>query len=67
MRYPEKLNKGDTIGIICPSSPVDEGKTPALIQKMEELGYKVKAAVRRLHGRNRQNQRRVDKQNVRRP
>ena len=44
MRYPEKLNKGDTIGIICPSSPVDEGKTPALIKKMEELGYKVKAA-----------------------
>ena len=44
MRYPEKLNKGDTIGIICPSSPVEPGKTPALIKRMEDLGYKVKAA-----------------------
>ena len=44
MRYPEKSNKGDTIGIICPSSPVEPGKTPALIKRMEDLGYKVKAA-----------------------
>ncbi len=44
MRYPEKLEKGDTIGIVCPSSPVEPGMTPKLIEKMESLGYKVKAA-----------------------
>lgn len=44
MRYPNKLNKGDTVGIICPSSAVDTERADLCIKAMETLGYKVKAA-----------------------
>lgn len=44
MIYPKKLEKGDTIGIICPSSPISEERQTQCIQALESLGYKVKAA-----------------------
>lgn len=44
MIYPKKLQKGDTIGIICPSSPISEERKLQCIKVLEDLGYKVKAA-----------------------
>ena len=44
MRYPNKLNKGDTIGIICPSSAIETKRIDQCVKVMEELGYKVKSA-----------------------
>ncbi len=44
MRYPEKLKQGDTVGIICPSSPISEERKAQCIDAVEKLGYKVKAA-----------------------
>lgn len=44
MRYPEKLKQGDTVGIICPSSPISGERKAQCIDAVEKLGYKVKAA-----------------------
>ena len=44
MRYPEKLKQGDTVGIICPSSPISGERRAQCIDAVEKLGYKVKAA-----------------------
>lgn len=44
MRYPEKLNKGDAVGIICPSSAVETERIGQCVKAMEDLGYKVKVA-----------------------
>lgn len=44
MRYPNKLNRGDTIGIICPSSAVETERIEKCIKAMENLGYRVKKA-----------------------
>lgn len=44
MKYPSKLKKGDTIGIICPSSAIETERIKECFQAMENLGYKVKAA-----------------------
>ena len=44
MIYPKKLEKGDTIGIICPSSPISEERQTQCVKALESLGYKVKAA-----------------------
>lgn len=44
MKFPKKLEKGDTVGLICTSSAVDSSRIPACVKKMEDLGYKVKVA-----------------------
>ena len=45
MIIPDKLKKGDTIGVVAPSSPVIGEKVEELEQakkKIEKLGFKVK-------------------------
>lgn len=44
MKYPKKLNAGDTVGIICPSSAITADKVGACIAAVEAMGFKVKAA-----------------------
>lgn len=45
MIYPKKLQKGATIGLVCPSSPVSVQRREQCISALENLGYKVKAAA----------------------
>ena len=40
--YPRPLTKGDTIGLITPSSPLMEGRLEAGVQYFEKKGFKVK-------------------------
>lgn len=42
MRFPERLNQGDIIGMISPSGPVEKEQIDLCKFRMEELGYKVK-------------------------
>ncbi len=49
MIYPKKLNRGDTVGIICPSSPITEERKAQCVSALESLGYKVKAADNLTH------------------
>ena len=44
MKYPKKLEKGGTVGLICPSSPISEERKIQCLDVIENLGYKVKAA-----------------------
>lgn len=44
MRYPDKLKKGDTVGLICTSSCVSEERISQCVETIEKLGYKVKVA-----------------------
>ncbi|MDO4793183.1 MAG: LD-carboxypeptidase [Filifactor alocis] len=44
MRYPNKLLKGGTVGLVAPSSPISEEKRERCIQKIKDLGYRVKVA-----------------------
>lgn len=44
MKYPKKLKKGNTIGIVCPSSAISEERTKACKTVLEEMGFKVKLA-----------------------
>lgn len=44
MKYPKKLEKGATIGIICPSSPITKEREDQCVEVLEKLGYKVKKA-----------------------
>lgn len=44
MRYPKKLEKGDTIGIICASSSIKTERIEECRKAIEDLGYKVKMA-----------------------
>ncbi len=44
MIYPKKLEKGATVGIICPSSPITEERLAECVNTLESMGYKVKAA-----------------------
>ncbi len=44
MKFPKKLEKGMTVGLICTSSFVSEERAKACVARMEELGYKVKLA-----------------------
>ena len=44
MKYPNKLNPGDTVGIICPSSPISEERLAQCAAVMEKLGYHVIAS-----------------------
>lgn len=42
MVFPKGLQKGDTIGIVAPSSPFDRNKIPGVVNALNDLGYKVK-------------------------
>ncbi len=44
MKFPKKLEKGMTVGLIAGSSCVSEERAKACVARMEELGYKVKIA-----------------------
>ena len=44
MKLPKKLEKGDTVGLVCTSSAVGTERIPQCIAVMEKLGYKVKTA-----------------------
>ncbi|MBQ8640361.1 MAG: LD-carboxypeptidase [Lachnospiraceae bacterium] len=44
MNYPKPLRKGDTIGLIAPSSAVSGERVDACIKKLEQMGFGVKAA-----------------------
>ena len=41
MIKPKRLQAGDTIGLIAPSSPIAEGKVEAGVKKLMEMGFKV--------------------------
>lgn len=44
MRFPKKLEKGDTIGLICPSSAVTEERAEQCRRAILKMGYRYKAA-----------------------
>lgn len=44
MNYPKKINRGDTIGLICPCSAVDRERENKCVEIIESMGYKVKKA-----------------------
>lgn len=44
MKFPKKLEKGDTVGLICASSPVSTERIGRCRKAMEDLGYHVKLA-----------------------
>ena len=44
MKYPAKLQKGDTVGLICPSSPVGTERIAQCVSAVSALGYQVKLA-----------------------
>lgn len=44
MKYPNKLEKGDTVGLICPSSAIKSERIGQCVKAMEALGYMVKLA-----------------------
>ena len=44
MRYPKKLKKGATVGLVCPSSPIKEERVRQCVDAVEKMGYKVKLA-----------------------
>jgi len=44
MIYPPKLLPGDTVGILCPCSPITEERLNACINTVTAMGYRVKLA-----------------------
>lgn len=42
MIFPDKLNKGDTIAIVAPSSPLSKERADNCKKLVEDMGYKVK-------------------------
>ena len=44
MLYPKQLKKGDTVGIICPSSALPTDKIELVKNTIENMGYKTKLA-----------------------
>ncbi|MBR6528828.1 MAG: LD-carboxypeptidase [Firmicutes bacterium] len=44
MKFPKKLEKGDTIALVCTSSGVKTERIAECVKAMEDLGYKVKTA-----------------------
>lgn len=44
MIYPKQLKKGDTIGLVCPSSPISEERKQSCIKLIEDMGYECKIA-----------------------
>lgn len=52
MYYPPKLHPGDTIGLVCPSSPVTEERLFQCISVLQAMGFRVRAAdnITKNHG-----------------
>ncbi|HHV45810.1 MAG TPA: LD-carboxypeptidase [Tissierellia bacterium] len=53
MIFPEKLNKGDTVAIVAPSSPVSKEEADKCKKLVEDMGYNVKmgkCTYRSIHG-----------------
>lgn len=44
MNFPKMLKSGDTVGLICPSSPVTPQRVKECVKAVTDLGYNVKAA-----------------------
>ena len=44
MKFPKKLNVGDTVGLICGSSCVSTERIAECVKAVEAMGYKVKCA-----------------------
>lgn len=44
MRYPKKLKKGDTVGLICSSSAIGTDRVAECKKAVEDLGFQVKLA-----------------------
>ena len=44
MVYPEKIEKGATIGLVSPSSPITSEREEQCVKAIEDLGFKVKKA-----------------------
>ena len=44
MIFPPPLRKGDTVGLVCPSSPVNEERIAGCVEAVEKMGYRVKTA-----------------------
>jgi len=44
LKYPKKLKAGDTIGLLCPSSPTKPEREELCKAFVRDLGYKIKAA-----------------------
>ena len=44
MKFPKKLEKGNTIALVCTSSGVETERIAECVKAMEDLGYKVKTA-----------------------
>lgn len=44
MLYPKRLKKGDTIGLVCPSSGITPERVTECINAIESMGFKTKVA-----------------------
>lgn len=44
MKYPKKLKRGDTIGLVCPSSPITKEQEEAVAAAVEAMGFHTKTA-----------------------
>ena len=44
MKYPKQLKKGDTVALVCPSSPISEERKQKCIKLIEDMGYECKVA-----------------------
>lgn len=44
MKFPKKLEKGNTVGLVCTSSGIKTERITECVKAMEDLGYKVKTA-----------------------
>ena len=42
MIFPERLNKGDTVGLVAPSFPIKEEELSDCVRLLKEMGYEVK-------------------------
>ena len=44
MKFPKKLEKGDCVALVAPSSAIARERVPLCIKKIEDMGYRVKIA-----------------------
>ena len=42
MIFPERLQLGDTVGLVAPSFPIKEEELTDCVRLLEEMGYRVK-------------------------
>lgn len=44
--YPERLKRGDKVGLVAPAFPVSKERTELCVKAIEELGLKVELGAR---------------------